>query len=362
MIVFIDTNIFFNNWYLENANFKYLFNYLENSNSKLYLPEIVCSEIDGKFHSEYLKLIDQFKDNLKRINSFLPQNIIINQKSFDIDYSFKNQLKKATDSIVFISYENISNEVLVNRAINRVRPFKDDDKGFRDSLIWLSFIEYLKKNNLKESVAFINNNPTDFYSNEKNALHSDLMSDLTQLNLKNEFRIYHSIKEFIDREVDKEHNTYNTQQILENFVYESEDQIQNEISSYINSQTTKAIQLIFKSSVGELNDIPYVTGLDFIINEGIDDPELLSWALTAGNDLYLELYLKLRLVEFRFSLPTIVYNERREYFDENFYDIETDQDETTLSIMKSPLLNVSFIFRVKKREVTNLVINSLETK
>ena len=77
--------------------------------------------------------------------------------------------------------------------------------------------------------------------------------------------------------------------------------------------------------------------------------------------MYIELYLNLRIVEFRFSLPTIVYKEKREFFDIKFHDIETDQDKTTLSIIKRPHLNVSFIFRVNEKKVTDLVINSLET-
>jgi len=361
MILFIDTNIFFNNWYLDNANFKYLFNYLENTNSNLYIPELICSEVDGKFNYEFSKIKSQLNDNLKRINSFSREEILVSQKSLNINYSFKKQLEKATDKIIFISYDDVPNKVLVERAVNRVRPFKDEDKGFRDSLIWLSFLGYLKKNNLHGKVAFINNNPTDFYDNERKGLHADLISDLKKLSIENEFSIYHSIKEFINKHVDKEHNTYNPNQILEEFIYESEDQIEKGISFYIRSQTSKAIQLIFKNSVGELKDIPYISGLDFNIIEGIEDPDLLNWALTTNGDLYIELYLNLRIVEFRFSLPTIVYKEKREFFDIKFHDIETDQDKTTLSIIKRPHLNVSFIFRVNEKKVTDLVINSLET-
>jgi hypothetical protein len=326
------------------------------------MPEVVCSEVDGKFNSELLNLRNQFKDSVKRINSFIPKKIANDPNLFNVNYSFKQELEKITDNTVFISYNEIQNTELVNRAINKVRPFQNEDKGFRDTLIWLSLIEYLKKKKHTEKVAFINNNPKDFYDRDKTGLHPDLLTDLARLEIKNEFVIYHSIKEFIDKEVDKEHNTYNPNQILDNFINESEDQIENQISFYINSQTAKAMQLILKSSVGELNDIPYITGFDFIINEGIEDPDLLSWSLTTGNDLYLELYLNLRRVEFNFSIPKIVYSERKEYFDNNFYNIETDQDKTNLSIMKRPHLNVSFIFRVKDKEVTDLVINSFETK
>lgn len=361
MIIFIDTNIFFNHWYLENANFKYLFNYLENSSSILAIPEIICEEVDGKFKSEFSKIKNQYKDNVMQLNAFTPEKIVPNFESLNIDYSFKNELEKSTDSIVFIKYNDIPNDDLVNRAIKRIRPFKDDDKGFRDTLIWLSFINFLKKEKVNKKIAFINNNPTDFYDNSKKELHSDLLNDLDNLNIKNEFKIYHSIKEFIDKEVDKEHNKYSSNQILENFIYESEDQIENQISFYINSLSARESQALLKNSYGELKDIHFITGFDFVILEGIEDPDLLNWSVINDKDLFIELYLNLRIVEFRFSIPTTVYSSRKDYFDNNFFNIEKDETTVTVSIIKRPHLNISFNFNVSEKLVANIVINTLET-
>ena len=36
MKVFLDTNVFYNDWYMRNANFKYLFHYLNNEGHDYY--------------------------------------------------------------------------------------------------------------------------------------------------------------------------------------------------------------------------------------------------------------------------------------------------------------------------------------
>ncbi len=362
MIIFIDTNIFFNNWYLENANFKYLFNYLENTNSKLAISEIVCEEVDGKFKSEFSKIKNQYEDSFKRLNTFLQEKTFSTPNTFNIDYSFKKEVINSTDNTLFVNYNNISNEVLVNRAINRTRPFKDEDKGFRDTLIWLSFIQFLDQETVDDRIAFISNNPTDFYDNSKTGLHPDLLDDIKKMGLENEFNIYHSIKEFIDKEVDKEHNKYSPNQILEDFIYESENQIEDEISHFINFLPASESQSFLRNSEGELSTIPHITGFDFVIIEGTEDPELLNWAITNDSDLYIELYLNLRRVEFRFSIPITVYTNRKKYFDNSFFNIEEDEDVVTLSIIKRPHLNISFNFKVDEKLVANTVINSLEVK
>ncbi len=47
MLIFIDTNIFFRNWKLKNADFSFLFNFITNENGVLLLSELVVSEIES---------------------------------------------------------------------------------------------------------------------------------------------------------------------------------------------------------------------------------------------------------------------------------------------------------------------------
>jgi galactose mutarotase-like enzyme len=52
---------------------------------------------------------------------------------------------------------------VVKRAIKLVKPFTGQEKGYRDTLIWLSFLSYLKDNDIEGDVAFITNNKHDFF-------------------------------------------------------------------------------------------------------------------------------------------------------------------------------------------------------
>jgi len=46
MLIFIDSNIFYNNWLVSNANFKNFFKYLKETHSDLLISVVVCNEVD----------------------------------------------------------------------------------------------------------------------------------------------------------------------------------------------------------------------------------------------------------------------------------------------------------------------------
>jgi hypothetical protein len=362
MIVFIDTNILYNNWHFENANFKYLINFLENTNSELIVSDVVCDEIENKFNKELEILKKSFKDSIKRSKSLLKIEPSFDFKKLDYKYSIRDIISEKTQNVKFIPYNSIENTKIVERAIKKVKPFQDQDKGYRDTLIWLSFLEYLKNNCPYEDVLFINNNSKDFFDGKNQNLHQDLLEDVSKFGLKNNFRIYNSIRDFIDKEVDMKQNKYSSNQIMEEFIYPNENLIEQELEYHINSQTSNWFQQLLKNSVGELTNINYLIDFEIVIIEGIEDPDLMKWSIINDNDFFAELYFNLRIVDLRLTIPTIVYKNNKNFFDTKFYDIESNDENTFLKTIRRIHFNISFNFIVDDENITDIVINSFEAK
>lgn len=357
MIIFIDTNILFNNWYLNNANFQFLFNYLENTKSILAISELVSQEIDNKYYIEHENLKKGFESNLKKANSLLNKQINFDNKSLETKYSFKNIINLKTENVEFYDYSMIPNSLLVDRALKKIKPFKDEDKGFRDSLIWLSFLNYIKKNE-NHKIAFINNNSNDFLNSEKTDFNDSLKNDLKIYGIDNEFKIYDSIRNFIENEVGFKH-TYTKSTILEQFIYPNEKLIEQMLQNYINSQSVKWFDDTIKSHTAKFQNTDYITSFSFNILEGIEDPELLNWEQIEKDKFFSQLSFHLRIVEIELIIPKVFFeglNEDHRYRN-TVKTIEYDSDNVILKFIKKVYLNISFNFDTSKAIVTDLDIN-----
>lgn len=94
--------------------------------------------------------------------------------------------------ISLLEYPKTDHQEITKRAIGRKRPFVDRDRGYRDTLIWLSVINLLKT--AKTKVALITSDKGFF---QENLPHADLIEDLSKLKISaEEFLIFPSLKEF----------------------------------------------------------------------------------------------------------------------------------------------------------------------
>lgn len=360
MKILIDTNIFYNNWYLDNAYFEYLFNFIENTNSELFISEVVIEEVEEKFNQQISTLRQGFKKNVQLSEKLLNKKIHINLNEILVEFSFKEILKSKSDNIVFFGYENVSNKTLVQRAVNVVKPFSENDKGFRDSLIWLSFLNYIKSNQSNDEIVMINNNSSDFMNKEKNGLDKQLLEDLLANQIKNDFLVFISLKHFIDEKVDIYEHKYTGDKALEKLIYENEGEIEENILEHINNQQPSWFQNLLSKSNSELADIKYLIDYKFIIEEGIEDPELIKWSYVDDKKIFVELSLNLRIVDLHLTFPIQVYKDSMEKFNSNSYNVLEHGDFVTLYMIKKINLDIAFNV-VGELFVDNIVINSFTT-
>lgn len=142
---------------------------VSNNNYLPYIPQLVIYEYKKKFARE-------FKSNTKGImNKFKPYIEYKDKKNFDdilqdIQSDIQSNLELLFETRI-IKYDESSNtfKSIINRALEKIPPFSDDnekaksDKGFKDTIIWLSVIEYFKnqgENNvifISDDKVFVNN-------------------------------------------------------------------------------------------------------------------------------------------------------------------------------------------------------------
>ncbi|MCK0134916.1 PIN domain-containing protein [Arenibacter sp. S6351L] len=355
MLIFIDSNIFYNNWYLESANFKSFLNYVERTNTKILISEIVCREVDNSFLTEMASLQQTFKIALNRSKSLMNKSLNLDLKELDTSYSLRQIILKNTKKVVYLPFDNIENSILVDRAIKRIKPFQDKDKGFRDSLIWLSLLEYLQKQKGSEKVIFINNNASDFFNNDKTDLHSDLKNDIEEAQLKNDFKVFKSINDFIGGRAEEIHQNLTDEDILEKYIYPFEDEIQFQLDLYINEQTIQWFNQLLRDSSTSFSTINYVTDFSLEIFEGIEDPELLNWSFLAKDLIFIELSFILRIVNIEFTIPRIVYDDDKFLLKKELLDIKRSKDYVTINTIRRVFVNTSFNINIEDEEDVQFV-------
>ena len=95
------------------------------------------------------------------------------------------------DNFNILNYKNEFLPDIVDRAINRKKPFTEEKSELKDALIWKTYSYYVEKN-LIEDCILLTNNTSDFCAkNDKSAIHPDLQLD------SKKFKVINSSFDFI---------------------------------------------------------------------------------------------------------------------------------------------------------------------
>jgi rRNA-processing protein FCF1 len=199
--IVIDTNILFNNWLLDGTDLATIFELQNDAELDVHIPEICVLELKNLFRRELGKVIK----TLKGISSTsISKQIGLEIPSVDIEKIIKNYEINLDDRIEnnlinIPSYTKIPHDSIVKKAIERKKPFRDKDRGYRDALIW----EILKSEIIPhDSITYlITNNLQDFCQNKNSTeLHGDLLDDLKESGLaENNVVVYKDIRSFVDK-------------------------------------------------------------------------------------------------------------------------------------------------------------------
>ena len=180
MIVILDTNILRQDFLLRSPKIDILLAFLLKVQGRLIIPDIVYQEIRGLYVREiqrHLKHIDDARCTLHDllINKDIPplQLDINAQTKLYLDHLRKRLRLRDSD---IVQYKKEYLDDVVHRATNRIHPFTDDRKEFRDVLLWLTALD-LCASQPEELVVLISNNTRDFAEKDAQKLHPVLAKE-----------------------------------------------------------------------------------------------------------------------------------------------------------------------------------------
>ncbi len=240
MNIFIDSNILFQDYFFENKSNKNLLQYCKEGLLKIHMSEIVRLELRRQFEKEIKatnKELEKIQKNIARLK--LEEDVKI--------ISIENQLKKFDDfynrltNIDDFKILNYSNEFLpdiVNRAVNRIKPFTEEKSELKDAIIWKTYSFYVEQGKLDNCI-FLTNNTSDFCTKkDKSNIHPELLVDTRR------FKVVNSSFDFIKEygpEIESPENKFQAYfkqvEINETFVLEViNDNFRKEIYNHVHAR------------------------------------------------------------------------------------------------------------------------------
>ncbi|MDK2598315.1 PIN domain-containing protein [Pseudoalteromonas obscura] len=362
MNVFIDTNAFFNNWFVGNVNFKLLFHYLNNENLDLLLSELVVQEVNNLRNREVDVSTSEIKKHFKRLHKLNSGSIGVAIEDISTSkYDIKTILEGKVHSIENIDYEGISQKEVVQRALNVTKPFTDGEKGYRDTLIWLSFLKYLKENSITGDVAFITDNKSDFFEKKGSnlVLNEDLQKDIIALEIEASIKPYLKVFDFNKENVDQITNAVNKYEILDDEEYF----LIEETESYLNSMSNSELSNLLGSRVfGE--KLTEVIDIKSDIFEGLEDPEVNYVSELSDSSVYISCLYEMRRVDLVVTIDLVEFKRHVDDIEniEALYNIEIDEDTVNLSFIFRLYIDASFEYDTTSEICSNLSIEQLSAR
>ncbi|MBK7129065.1 MAG: DUF4935 domain-containing protein [Crocinitomicaceae bacterium] len=193
MNIFIDSNILYQDYFFENKSNKKLLEYCKVGLLNLYMSEIVRLELRRQFQKELEsknKELQKLIKELKRLKIEQEINVISiseNLNKFDTFYKRLN----SSDHFFIVHYKNEFLPDIVDRAINRKKPFTEEKSELKDAIIWKTYSDFVETDQTSNCI-LLTNNTSDFCDKkDKSKIHSDLTIDT------NKFSVINSSYDFI---------------------------------------------------------------------------------------------------------------------------------------------------------------------
>ena len=150
-IIFLDTNSIYtvkeeSLKEVFNDNILKIYNFIKENcltnKVQIYLPEIVFKERLQQKIENIHSAVNIANNNIKKLSELGHKNKIIEQKK---DYS-RNLKKEAgkflyENNVKLVPVPKIESDELIERAVHKIKPFKSQGVGFKDTLIFLTLID-----------------------------------------------------------------------------------------------------------------------------------------------------------------------------------------------------------------------------
>ena len=344
MKVFLDTNIFFGDWFARSAAFRYLFHFLNNAGHELLLSRLVIEEVENTRRREIDTEMDAATKSLAalaRLNGSPLQETP--SKSMLAAYDILALLRENVENLTVIEYEHVAQSAVVERALAIERPFRENEKGYRDTVIWLSLLEHIKAEPKATKVAFISQNTTDFFSGSKDvSFHSDLLADLKSIPIRCSITPFSNLSAFVDSEIDKSKHAIDYAKAEPLF----ESYLEDESVSYLTSLEASSVKRLQGHILPYTNALANLSGVSAEIYEGMEDFSITSTSEISHSEVYVACEYNVRMVQLGLFIPTHDFEANQASIEESEAVYETEPIGKTIAVKAviRPYFSASFSY------------------
>lgn len=357
MRIFLDTNIFFNNWFLKSANFQYLLHFINNEEHTLLLSNLVLEEVNNIRNRQVASSIEEMEASFNKLKKLNYEKISFSANSLGIsEYDLLNVLNEKTEGIELIDYEKISHKKIVSRLFKSTKPFAAQEKGYRDTLIWLSLLQYIQENSDSDEVIFITENSSDFFSNDKKdiSLHKDLLKDIEDEQISVKISPFKNLHEFVKTKVDKNTHSFDHSTHEELF----EEYLESESTEYLASLDNNSLSLYLQDSIFQ-SKVSNILGISVEILEGFEDNSIEGISEVDDDKLYIAYEFNFRRVFIQIEIPYPDYIANKEHLDTQYIIISKDEESVIIEALVRPYFDVSFIYSPESEKMDSFSVNNL---
>jgi hypothetical protein len=199
MHVSLDSNVIIADRWLRSRHLEALLDYLDRTNSKLFLHEVVVAETKARIKQQFVKAINSIITATREAERIGVLGISMPEEHNLVTLSMLNW--EATfdlwveSNAKVIELDNVLLPEITRRAVHRIPPFTPDGEEFRDAIIWLGLLRFVSQNCSVPEVAFISQNVKQFASPNKVDLDSVLLKDAEEAGI--DVQYFSSLDTFI---------------------------------------------------------------------------------------------------------------------------------------------------------------------
>lgn len=192
--IFLDSNALYSDPTMIKGHNRKFFEKINSINGNIYICDVVYKEIINNYKKQLNTIvldISKSKSNLKKLNIDIENiNIDVEEKLNEIKSTIDKYIKDK--KLIKLETDNSVLSEVIDRSINRKKPFSENKEEFRDCIIWLTYANAVENNDLDNCI-LITRNKSDF-CNKEGTLHDDLLSDTKR------FKVYKDIYTFLKSE------------------------------------------------------------------------------------------------------------------------------------------------------------------
>lgn len=198
MRIILDANILCRDFRFTGTQFREFLDAIARTGDTLVVPRLVVDEVKAKFREELREAARKIAKGLKRVRQMTepPIESPLNQpliEKLGEEYDGNLETRLGAASAVIVAYPQVGHAALAQRAMQKRRPFREGDTGYRDALIW----EIVKQEaaDSEETVLLVT---ADGDFSDGTQLHPELVEDLRSENMAPEHvHLYRSLDDLL---------------------------------------------------------------------------------------------------------------------------------------------------------------------